>query len=213
MFTWICPKCGKEVAPSYQECPNCAAQSQPAPAEAPSAPRAERTEPARRPPQRRPVMPGWALSILVALLILALGAGAFYLFRPGRATPPAAPAAESSAPFETPAAPAAPAPAVDNPAFKNIELTGLRLTEDGKQKAQLQFVVVNHSAADLGEIAAKVNLRAGSGAKDQAPFATFSFKTNLGPYEAKDLKVPVDTKLRVYELPDWQFLRAEIEGR
>src|SRR5689334_5275888 len=23
MFTWICPKCGREVPPSYDECPDC----------------------------------------------------------------------------------------------------------------------------------------------------------------------------------------------
>jgi len=26
MFTWICPKCGREVPPSYNECPDCTAQ-------------------------------------------------------------------------------------------------------------------------------------------------------------------------------------------
>src|ERR1051326_2885448 len=24
MFTWICPKCGREVPPAYNECPDCA---------------------------------------------------------------------------------------------------------------------------------------------------------------------------------------------
>ena len=47
---------------------------------------------------------------------------------------------------------------------------------------------------------------------DQQPVGTFSFKIPLlGPYESKELKAPVDTKLRVYELPDWQFLRADFQ--
>jgi predicted Zn-dependent peptidase len=58
MFTWICPKCGSEVPPSYAECPRCAdaqgrtAQaapqpSAPAPAPAPA--------PAYQPPPPPPV--------------------------------------------------------------------------------------------------------------------------------------------------------------
>ncbi len=23
MFTWICPQCGREVPPAYNECPDC----------------------------------------------------------------------------------------------------------------------------------------------------------------------------------------------
>jgi hypothetical protein len=34
----------------------------------------------------------------------------------------------------------------------------------------------------------------------------------LGPWESKDVKAPLETALRVYELPDWQFLRAGITG-
>jgi hypothetical protein len=43
MFTWICPKCGTEVPPSYNDCPNCearekAAAAAPAPVAAPVPP-------------------------------------------------------------------------------------------------------------------------------------------------------------------------------
>ena len=31
MFTWICPKCGTEVPPSYNDCPNCEAREKAAP--------------------------------------------------------------------------------------------------------------------------------------------------------------------------------------
>src|ERR1035438_3119946 len=27
MFTWICPTCGREVPPAYNECPDCAAKT------------------------------------------------------------------------------------------------------------------------------------------------------------------------------------------
>src|ERR1035441_5094568 len=27
MFTWICPQCGREVPPAYNECPDCSAKA------------------------------------------------------------------------------------------------------------------------------------------------------------------------------------------
>ncbi len=38
MFTWICPKCGTEVPPSYNDCPNCAAREKAAAAPVPVVP-------------------------------------------------------------------------------------------------------------------------------------------------------------------------------
>src|ERR1039458_6961087 len=42
MFTWICPQCGREVPPSYNDCPDCAAKTAaaapPLPAAAPPPP-------------------------------------------------------------------------------------------------------------------------------------------------------------------------------
>jgi hypothetical protein len=32
----------------------------------------------------------------------------------------------------------------------------------------------------------------------------------LSPYEAKNMRAPLESKLRVYELPDWQFIRADV---
>jgi ABC-type oligopeptide transport system substrate-binding subunit len=44
------------------------------------------------------------------------------------------------------------------------------------------------------------------------PLITFPAQVSrLGPSELKDVKVEVPTSLRVYELPDWQFLKADLE--
>jgi hypothetical protein len=41
---------------------------------------------------------------------------------------------------------------------------------------------------------------------------TFSFKVaSLGAYESKEMTGVLNTKLRVYELPDWQNLVADIQ--
>jgi hypothetical protein len=150
------------------------------------------------------------MSLLFAGTFILVGVAAFLMFRSKPAVQPAPEPAAAA--METPVAQSSPA-AQANPALRNLELTGLRLTEDPKRKTFLQFVVVNHSGADLGELNLKVNLKAVASRQDQATVGTFEFKTTLGPYEAKDLKVPLETKLRVYELPDWQYLRTEIIGQ
>jgi hypothetical protein len=224
MFTWICPKCGKEVPPAYSECPNCAAlenkpatvgplTQEPPPAASPVPP-APVAEPVAAPPPLPPqayarptnrvAIPAWLVSLLVAAVLIIIGLTVVILRNSNRA---AAAQSAAAAPVEAPAAPTA--ASQTNPSFRYVEFSGLRLTEDAKQKPFVQMVIVNHSGADLGELSAKVNLRAVS-QKAQEPVGTFAFKASLGPYESKEIKAPLDTKLRVYELPDWQFLRAEV---
>ncbi len=51
MFTWICPQCGKEVPPAYNDCPDCSNKAAPAGGEPVAAPVAP---PAYAPPQQQP---------------------------------------------------------------------------------------------------------------------------------------------------------------
>lgn len=216
MFTWICPKCKSEVPPAYSECPNCAAGAK-APAEKespPSAPAAAQTPPRPSPPQpaaaaRQTLLPGWALTVLFALGFAVLLGGGYFAYQ-GLTQKNAAPR-PASPPLDTPRLPSN-AEVKAHPMTRYIEVTGLRLTEDAKQRAFVQFLVVNHSAAEIVGLAANVNLKAVTAKGEQEPVGTFSFKIPLlGPYESKELKGSVTTKLRVYELPDWQFLRADFQ--
>jgi hypothetical protein len=76
----------------------------------------------------------------------------------------------------------------------------------------VDFIIVNHSQADIGDLAGTVALMASASNADQEAVATFAFKLkSLGPFEAKSLKIPIQTKLRAYELPDWQFLKASVQ--
>src|SRR5579884_3044792 len=60
-----------------------------------------------------------------------------------------------------------------NPVAKYLELAGFRLDEKGPGTLQIQFVVINHSDADIGNLGLQVNVRAkGGGPKDQ-PLFTF----------------------------------------
>jgi hypothetical protein len=204
MFAWICPTCGREVPPSESECPDCAAGPAPETAAIPPA----APEPAQPPParaRRKKGTPTWLLATIFATGFLALGAAAYYgyyRFSGANRTAANTPQWESPAP---------PAPRT-SPVARFIEITGIRLTEDSRQNVQVQFLVVNHSAADIAKLEAKVTLRTREGKSAGPVLGTFSFRLpSLGPYESRELRTTLDTHLRAYEIPDWQFLAADVE--
>ena len=76
----------------------------------------------------------------------------------------------------------------------------------------VRFVAVNHSEADLGDLELAIRLRTTAAKPDDPPVAEFQAKVpSLGPLEIRDISTKVTTKLRIYELPDWQFMRAEFD--
>lgn len=99
-----------------------------------------------------------------------------------------------------------------NPLAKYIELVGVRVNEKSPGHLQVQFGVVNHSEADIGDVKLDVSLGTTAAKAGEPPLITFSTKVSaLGPNEMKQVSVDVPTKLRVYELPDWQFLKADFQ--
>ena len=114
------------------------------------------------------------------------------------------------APKQTAPAPPQTTVASKNPAAKYLELTGFRAKEKTPGKVEIAFAVVNHSEADLGDLTLNVNLRTTAAKPDDPPLVSFVTKIPaVGPEEMKEVTVAVPSKLRVYELPDWQFLRTD----
>ena len=111
--------------------------------------------------------------------------------------------------------PFGPGPAVangKNPLAKYVELTGFRLSESGGGKLKIKFVAINHSDADLGDVTVKVRVVTNAFKEGDEPVTTFESKIpSLGPGELKDVTASGTTKLKLYELPDWQFLRADFD--
>jgi hypothetical protein len=100
----------------------------------------------------------------------------------------------------------------DNPVAKYLELVGFRIGERSPGHLVAQFGVVNHSQADIGDVKMNVNLSTTAARPGDPPIITFPAQVSrLGPNELKDVSIEVPTKLRVYELPDWQFLKANFE--
>jgi hypothetical protein len=111
-----------------------------------------------------------------------------------------------------PVEPTSAVPTKKHPLAKYVELVGFRLSEAGGGKLKVKFAVVNHSEADIGDLGVRVRLTTNSSKPDDPPIATFDVKVpSLGPEEIQDVSATAPSKLRVYELPDWQFLKAEFE--
>ena len=232
MFTWICPKCGGEVPPAYSECPRCSSEAsqpkaeglesqpappviapapqpaaQPPPAPSPSVrgePPAARTAPANVP---RPV-PGtrrtWSPALVAGITLLVTGGllALLYLF----VLPRRSGADAGTQPvLEQPAA--AGTARSTHPLAKHLEVTGVRLTDVGKGRVRIRYVVVNHSAADLPEMAMEILLISG----DRVVFQFPAKLPPLAPYESKDLSASVPTDMKPYELPDWGMLRPQFQ--
>lgn len=122
------------------------------------------------------------------------------------------PASDTNTKKTVPLEPTSAVPLKKHPLAKYIELVGFRLSEGGGGKLTVKFAVVNHSDADIGDLGLKVILTTSSAKPDDPPITQFDVKIpSLGPEEIKDVTATATSKLRVYELPDWQFLKAEFE--
>lgn len=91
---------------------------------------------------------------------------------------------------------------------KYIEVAGFRLSEDAKKRANVKMTIINHSAAELGDLTLAVTLKT----PDGKVVGTADVKApNIGPLASADATAPLKTTERAYELPDWQFIRAEFQ--
>jgi hypothetical protein len=171
MFTWICPQCGREVPPAYNECPDCtkkAAEPQPdaesaldavgpptgtppPPPRHPAAPPPQQAVHVRPytppPPAPRGGLPTWLLTVLFAFAFLGLGAGVYWLVGYLR-----------NRPVTLVESPAAKPGAKPNPMQKYIEIAGVRFIEGPKKNLEVRFVVINHSPAEIRDLAGNVTV-------------------------------------------------------
>jgi hypothetical protein len=107
--------------------------------------------------------------------------------------------------LETPAGPGSGQPV--HPLAKHLELAGIRVGETAQRTAKIQFLIINHSAADLPDLKLQVTLRPSAGGDP-----VFDFPVDLpsiGPFESRDITTTLKTALKPYEIPDWQLLRPE----
>src|ERR1022692_1882936 len=149
-------------------------------------------------------LPTWLLTLLFAFAFLGVGAGVYFVVHYFRGGTQAASTPAESTPAKGPAKP--------NPLQKYVEISGIRFVETPKHGTEARFVVVNHSGADITDLAGTVNIWGRTAKSEEEAAGTFSFKmASLKPYESKEAVAPLSTKLKPYELPDWQNVSAEVQ--
>ena len=164
-------------------------------------------------PQPRPqavgpgrfVLPVWLLTVVFALAFVGLVGGIYWVIQVVRGN------GQPNKPSASVESPAAKAGAKTNPLQRYIEVAGVRFVQDAKKKTMAKFLLINHSEADFSGLAGNVTIWGRTQRSEEDAEGTFSFTTNLGPLESKDLSAPVNSKLQIYEMPDWQNVTLDLQ--
>jgi len=147
-------------------------------------------------------LPTWLLTVIFAVAFVGLGFGVYWLVGSSHGgSQAAAPAAES---------PAAKAGTTTSAVQKFVEISGIRFAEDAKKRIMVKFTVTNHSDADLSGLAGNVTVAARTQNAEKAAVGTFSFSADVPPEASKEVSAPLTTKLKMYELPDWQNVTTDV---
>jgi hypothetical protein len=151
------------------------------------------------------VLPVWLLTVVFALAFVGLVGGIYWVVQNMRG------GSQPSKPSASTESPAAKSGAKTNPLQRYIEVAGVRFVQDAKKKTMAKFLLINHSEADFSGLAGNVTIWGRTQKSEEDAEGTFSFTTNLAPLESKDLSVPVNSKLQIYEMPDWQNVTLDLQ--
>jgi len=181
-------------------------QYQPPPPQYQAAPQQQYQQP---PPQQSYVigepkkgLPSWLVGILVTAVIGGGLFGVYKLLETGPQTE--SKASDTALERPTPGA----ASAAGGVYGKFLEVTGYRLLEGADKKPRVRFTVVNHSTATMTGLQLELSLGR-VGADGEPPFAVVdAIVGNIEANGTVEMELPIKTKLRIYELPDWQFIKG-----
>ena len=213
MFTWICPKCGKEVDVAQKSCPRCAAAeasaegAESAPVLPPPAAASKREEAA--PQQSRPARQKSSLEVrplhlllFAAVLMLTVG-GAVWLSRPDllRLEAVAEPEEESVRTFGR---------GLQGP----LEVAGIRAYYTDDYQTKVKAFVVNHSD-EARSVALRVSLRHRQATDNAPPLGGFDLvlPQPLAGHGAFEIDTDLDALGSLQSLPPWQEMRVDIDAK
>jgi hypothetical protein len=153
-------------------------------------------------------LPGWITSLVIATsLFLVVAVMMQYLV-----TKREAKAAVAPTPNQVVAsAPATPA-FEQHPFARFVEVTGLRVVADLNHRSQVQYIVVNHSASQISDMTIRIAVRSSTDPAGAAPLFTVSAVVpSLGPHQSKEIRTDLDSQLRSSAIPDWEYLRTDVQ--
>jgi hypothetical protein len=142
--------------------------------------------------------------VLFTMAFLGIGGGVYYwIQRSGHTN------VVEKAGLENPANPSQ--QKVTNPLQKYVEVVGIRMTTENK-KPVVKFIVVNHSNTEIPDLQANVTLWASTSRSEEDSVGSFSFKLkDLAASSSQEMTETLKTKLKPYELPDWQNATPEVQ--
>jgi hypothetical protein len=149
--------------------------------------------------QAPPGPPKWLLGVAAAVIVIIVGGGLYWFFGRSQST---------SAVIETPVA-AKPSTG-ENPLQKYIEITGVRFTPITKGVG-VKFIIINHSDSDLPAVEGTATIFAKTDAGQQIEVGTVKFQTGMEAQGSKELTLPLDTKMKLMEMPDWQNTSVKVQ--
>jgi len=150
-------------------------------------------------------MPAWLMTIVFALAFVGLAAAAYWgvnYFRGSSAGNSAA-----APPLE----PVTKGGGKPHPLVKYLEIAGMRFVGDKKQ-TEARFLLINHSEAEIAGLAANVTVWGRTQRSEEDAVGTLQFKVDdIAPNSYKEVTAPLNTKLKIYELPDWQNVTTDLQ--
>ncbi len=149
-------------------------------------------------------MPAWLVAILT---IAVIGGGLFGVYKLVSSRNGSSTSATAAAPDVLSGT-----ASKSHPYAKYLEVSGIRIIENAAKKPIVRFAVVNHSPAELSGLELRITFRAVNGPADAEPIAVVEAKVGSVPaHGIKDMESPLNTTMKVYELPDWQFMKSNFE--
>jgi hypothetical protein len=139
------------------------------------------------------------MAVAIGVIVFVIGGGVYWFFLRSPAT---------SAVIDSPAA--RPGAAAENPLQKYIEVNGLRFGSQAKG-VKVTFILVNHSDSDIIGLTGTATVVAKTDKAEEEPVGTIDFQTSMPAQSSKELTLPLNTKLKLMEMPDWQNAKATVK--
>jgi hypothetical protein len=157
-------------------------------------------------PHKSGHLPAWVMTLLFAFSFVGLGATIYWGFnyyngrkQAGAPVPGAVDTAANKGGAKM------------HPLQKHLEVSGIRFIGD-KKKTEARFLVINHSEAEVTNLAGTVTVWARTQRSEEDAVGTVAFKVGeIGPGQSREVTAPLATKLKIYELPDWQNVTTDVQ--
>ena len=218
MFTWVCPRCGREIDVAEDECPHCppepkeeqTSESEAAPAAAPrparkeaqpepppfeAAPPAVEAEPAPAPHTPHAFTLSTTQLLLVLVAFVAAIVVAVFVARPDLLDGGAAAGQETA-----------------GSSLNGLEVAGLRVWRSDDNDLLVRLLVVNHTGETQQDVGLTIKLRDAGAGPEAAPLASFNvdLREDIEPWGSQEVETRAEIPAGLGPLPDWQNVRAAV---